>query len=158
MIERTLILVKPDGVQRSLIGEIISRFERKGLTLIGLKMMSLDDALLDSHYAHLSNKPFFNDIKDFMKSSPIVAIVWEGGRGTVSAVRIMVGPTKGQEAPSGTIRGDFGLSGSNNIVHASDSVENGQAEVGRFFREDELFDYEKTILTHIYSMEEREEK
>ena len=153
--ERTLVLVKPDGVQRGLIGEIIGRFEKKGLKLIGLKMVSLDDAILDSHYAHLSNKPFFVDIKDFMKSSPIVAMAWDGGKGTVSAVRILVGPTKGQEAPAGTIRGDFGLSGSNNIVHASDSVENGNAEVGRFFLGEELFDYEKTVTAHIYAKDER---
>ncbi|MEI7690654.1 MAG: nucleoside-diphosphate kinase [bacterium] len=153
--EKTLILVKPDGVQRGLIGEIVGRFEKKGLKLIGLKMMSLDDAILDSHYAHLSDKPFFADIKDFMKSSPIVAMAWDGGKDTVAAVRILVGPTKGHEAPAGTIRGDFGLSGSNNIVHASDSVENGKLEVGRFFHTDELFDYEKTISAHVYSKEER---
>ena len=155
MIERTLVLVKPDGVQRGLIGEIIGRFEKKGLKLSGLKMMSLDDAILDSHYAHLSEKPFFKDIKDFMKSSPIVAMVWEGSKGTVAAVRILVGPTKGHEASAGTIRGDFGLSGSNNIVHASDSVNNGALEVNRFFLEDELFDYERTVTAHIYSKEER---
>jgi nucleoside-diphosphate kinase len=148
--EKILILVKPDGVQRGLIGEIISRFERKGLKLIGLKMMTLDDVILDSHYAHLSDKPFFTDIKDFMKSSPIVAMAWEGGAGAVAAVRIIVGPTKGQEAPAGTIRGDFGLSGSNNIVHASDSVDNGEAEVGRFFDKKELFLYTKTDYEHIY--------
>jgi nucleoside-diphosphate kinase len=148
--EKTLILVKPDGVQRGLIGEIISRFERKGLKLIGLKMMSLDDVILEAHYSHLSDKPFFGDIKSFMKSSPIVAMAWEGGKDCVAAVRIIVGPTKGHEAPAGTIRGDFGLSGSNNIVHASDSVENGKIEVERFFSEKELFAYEKTADKHIY--------
>lgn len=153
--EKILILVKPDGVQRGLIGEIISRFERKGLKLIGLKMMTLNDVILDSHYAHLSDKPFFTDIKDFMKSSPIVAMAWEGGAGAVAAVRIIVGPTKGQEAPAGTIRGDFGLSGSNNIVHASDSVDNGEAEVGRFFDKKELFLYTKTDYEHIYGKDSK---
>ena len=148
--EISLILVKPDGVQRGLIGEIISRFERKGLKLIGLKFISLNDAILESHYAHLADKPFFADIKEFMKSSPVVAMAWEGGEGTVAAIRILVGPTKGHEAPAGTIRGDFGLSGSNNIVHASDSVENGKTEVSRFFEKDELFEYKKTQDFHIY--------
>lgn len=148
--EKTLILVKPDGVQRGLIGDIIQRFEYKGLKMIGLKMMRLDDVMLEAHYSHLADKPFFGEIKDFMKSSPIVAIAWEGGEGAVAAVRILVGPTKGQEAPAGTIRGDFGLSGSNNIVHASDSVKNGASEVSRFFSEDELFDYDKTQELHIY--------
>jgi nucleoside-diphosphate kinase len=148
--EKTLVLVKPDGIQRGLIGNIINRFEDKGLKMIGLKMMNLDDVMLEAHYAHLADKPFFGEIKDFMKSSPIVAMAWEGGEGTVAAVRILVGPTKGHEAPAGTIRGDFGLSGSNNIVHASDSVENGIEEVGRFFSKEEVFSYEKTQDFHVY--------
>lgn len=148
--EKILVLVKPDGVQRGLIGEIISRFERKGLKLIGLKMKNLDDVILDAHYAHLSDEPFFDDIKEYMKSSPIVAMAWEGGPGAVAAVRILVGPTKGHEAPAGTIRGDFGLSGSNNIVHASDNVENGAIEVERFFAKEELFLYDKTQDRHVY--------
>lgn len=148
--EKSLVLVKPDGIQRGLIGEVISRFERKGLKLIGLKMMNLDDVLLEAHYAHLADKPFFGEIKDFMKSSPVVAMAWEGGDGAVAAIRTLVGPTKGHEAPAGTIRGDFGLSGSNNLVHASDSVENGKAEVGRFFEKEEIFNYQKTQDFHIY--------
>jgi len=148
--EKSLILVKPDGLQRGLVGEIISRFERKGLKIIGIKMLNVEDALLEEHYAHLSDKPFFADIKKFMKSSPIVALALEGGEGSVAAIRILVGPTKGHEAPAGTIRGDFGLSGSNNIVHASDSVENGSAEVARFFKSDELFDYPKSESVHVY--------
>lgn len=148
--EKSLILVKPDGLQRGLVGEIISRFERKGLKIIGIKMLNVEDALLEEHYAHLSDKPFFADIKKFMKSSPIVALALEGGEGSVAAIRILVGPTKGHEAPAGTIRGDFGLSGSNNIVHASDSVENGSAEVDRFFKSGELFDYSKSESVHVY--------
>jgi nucleoside-diphosphate kinase len=148
--EKTLILVKPDGIQRGLIGEIIGRFERKGLKLIGLKMMQLSDVLLDAHYAHLADKPFFGDIKTFMKSTPIVAMAWEGGEGAVASVRILVGPTKGHEAPAGTIRGDFGLSGSNNIVHASDSTDAGAEEVNRFFEKEELFSYDKTQDKHVY--------
>jgi nucleoside-diphosphate kinase len=151
--EKSLILVKPDGLQRGLVGEIISRFERKGLKIIGLKMLNIEDSLLEEHYSHLLDKPFFADIKDFMKSSPIVAIALEGGEGSVMAVRTLVGPTKGHEAPAGTIRGDFGLSGSNNMVHASDSVENGQKEVDRFFGGSELFEYTKTDFEHIYGRE-----
>jgi len=148
--EKTLILVKPDGLQRGLVGEVISRFEHKGLKLIGLKMMNVDDAILESHYAHLTDKPFFGEIKSFMKSSPLVAMAWEGGEGVVATVRILVGPTRGQEAPAGTIRGDFGMSGSNNLVHASDSVENGETEVARFFDQSELFEYDKTEYIHVY--------
>lgn len=148
--EKSLILVKPDGLQRGLVGEIISRFERKGLKIVGIKMLNVEDAILEEHYAHLSDKPFFVDIKNFMKSSPIVALALEGGEGSVAAIRTLVGPTKGHEAPAGTIRGDFGLSGSNNIVHASDSVENGHVEVGRFFDKDEIFEYDKTESIHIY--------
>ena len=148
--EKSLILVKPDGLQRGLVGEIISRFERKGLKIVGIKMLNVEDAILEEHYAHLSDKPFFADIKNFMKSSPIVALALEGGEGSVAAIRTLVGPTKGHEAQSGTIRGDFGLSGSNNIVHASDSVENGGIEVGRFFDKDEIFEYDKTESIHIY--------
>ena len=151
--EKSLILVKPDGLQRGLVGEIISRFERKGLKIIGLKMLSIKDAALEEHYSHLVDKPFFADIKDFMKSSPIIAIALEGGDGSVAAIRTLVGPTKGHEAPAGTIRGDFGLSGSNNIVHASDSVENGRIEVDRFFGSEELFEYTKTDFEHIYGRE-----
>jgi nucleoside-diphosphate kinase len=151
--EKSLILVKPDGLQRGLVGEIISRFERKGLKIIGLKMMNLEDAMLEEHYAHLTDKPFFGDIKDFMKSSPVVAIALEGGKGAVSSIRTLVGPTKAFEAPAGTIRGDFGLSGSNNIVHASDSVDNGYKEVDTFFGSEELFDYTKSDFEHIYGRE-----
>ena len=148
--EKSLILVKPDGLQRGLVGEIISRFERKGLKIIGLKMLSIEDATLEQHYEHIADKPFFADIKVFMKSSPLVAIALEGGEGAVAAIRTLVGPTKGQEAPAGTIRGDFGLSGSINLVHASDSVETGRTEVDRFFGSDELFEYTKTDLQHVY--------
>lgn len=151
--EKSLILVKPDGLQRGLVGEIISRFERKGLKIIGLKMLSIEDATLEDHYDFLVDKPFFKDIKEYMQSSPIVAIALEGGEGSVSAIRILVGPRLGQEAPAGTIRGDFGLTGSNNIVHASDSVENGKIEVDRFFGSNELFDYTKTDFEHIYGRE-----
>lgn len=148
--ERSLILVKPDGLQRGLMGEIISRFERKGLKIIGVKMITANDSLLSEHYAHHSDKPFFDDLKKFMTSAPIIAMALQGGKGSVVAIRTLVGPTKGHEAPAGTIRGDFGLSRSSNIVHASDSVVSGQAEIARFFTKGELFDWQKTDEKHIY--------
>jgi len=154
--ERTLILAKPDAIQRGLIGQIITRFERKGLKLIGMKMMSLDDALLQSHYAHIVDKPFYKDTEKFMKSSPVTVMAWEGVE-CVSAVRLLVGITKSREADAGTIRGDFSMSTGRNIVHASDSADNGAAEVKRFFTEEELFDYDKTEYVHVYDSQSLED-
>jgi nucleoside-diphosphate kinase len=153
-VERTLIIAKPDALQRSLVGEIIKRLEQKGLKLIGIKMMSLDEALLSEHYSHLTDKPFFADLEQFMKSSPVVVMAWEGFE-CVNSVRIIVGATNPREAEAGTIRGDFSIGTGRNLVHASDSKENGQKEVARFFKEDELFSYEKTNYSHVYSEEER---
>ena len=133
--EKTLIIIKPDAVQRNLVGDIVSRFERKGLKIIGIKMMSIEDVTLEEHYAHIKDKPFFPGIRDFMKSSPVVVMALEGVN-AVSAVRLLVGPTKAWEATAGTIRGDFSLSTQSNIVHASDSVEAGEVEVARFFKLD----------------------
>lgn len=152
--ERTLIIAKPDALQRNLVGEIVKRLENKGLKLIGIKMMSLDDALLGDHYAHLTDKPFYADLEEFMKSSPVVVMAWEGFE-CVNSVRIIVGATNPREAGAGTIRGDFSIGTGRNLVHASDSKENGQAEVGRFFKDEELFSYDKTNYAHVYSEEER---
>lgn len=152
--ERTLILLKPDTVQRGLVGEIISRFERKGLKLVGLKLIQASDEALDDHYAHLTDKPFYASIKNYMKSSPIVAMAWEG-KDCVAAVRLLVGPTNAREASAGTIRGDFGMSPQNNLVHASDSAENGISEVQRFFEASELMDYDKSEYQHLYATDER---
>lgn len=152
--EKTLVLAKPDALQRGLVGEIISRFEKKGLKLIAIKMLEAGDELLDVHYAEHADKPFFDDLKKFMKSSPIVAMVWEGG-GAVETVRLMVGATNARKAAPGTIRGDFGMSGaSNNMIHASDSVESAKKEVTHFFEEPELFDYTKSEYEHVYAPEE----
>lgn len=148
--EKSLIIIKPDAVQRNLVGEIISRFERKGLKLIGLKMMNVQDAVLEEHYAHIKDKPFFPGIRDFMKSSPVVVMALEGIN-AVSSIRLLVGPTKAWEADAGTIRGDFSLSTQSNIVHASDSIENGEEEVRRFFYEGELFNYQKIDVDFIYA-------
>ncbi len=148
--EKSLIIIKPDAVQRNLIGEIISRIERKGLKIIGLKMVSIDDALLDEHYSHIKDKPFFPGIRDFMKSCPVIVMAIEGIN-AVSSLRLLVGPTKAWEANAGTIRGDFSLSTQSNIVHASDSIENGEVEVARFFDLPELFNYKKIDTDFIYA-------
>lgn len=148
--ERALVLVKPDGLQRGLIGEIVGRLECKGLKLIGLKMMALDDALLDAHYAHIADKPFYADVKKYMKGSPVVAMAWEGVECT-SSIRLLTGPTDSRQADAGTIRGDLGMSKQNNLLHASDSAENGRAEVERFFEDAELFGYDKTEYLHVYA-------
>ncbi len=147
--ERTVVLVKPDAVQRGFIGEIIHRFERKGLQLIGLKLTQLTDAVLQEHYAHHADKPFFAGLKAFMQSSPVVAMVWEGPQ-AVTVVRTMVGPTKGHEAAAGTIRGDFSIEPSHNMIHASDSTETAVVEIERFFAKTEIFPYTKTSMQHIY--------
>lgn len=148
--ERTLILMKPDAVQRNLLGEILHRFEQKGLKIVGLKMIHLSDALLDEHYVHHKDKAFFADLKTYMQSSPIVAIVLEG-QDVVNAVRIIVGPTKGNEADAGSIRGDFSMSVQVNLVHASDSLENAATEIERFFRPDELFEYKKIDMDYVFA-------
>lgn len=148
--EKSLIIIKPDAVQRNLIGEIISRIERKGLKIIGMKMIGINDAVLDEHYAHIKDKPFFPGIRDFMKSSPVIVMAVEGIN-AISALRLLVGPTKAWEATAGTIRGDFSLSTQSNIVHASDTVENGDIEVDRFFDLPEIFSYKKIDTDFIYA-------
>ncbi|MCD6109612.1 nucleoside-diphosphate kinase [bacterium] len=152
--EKTLVLIKPDAIQRGLIGEIIGRFERKGLKLASIKMMALDDEILIQHYSHLADKPFFPSLTKFMKSSPVVAMVWEGLE-VVNAVRLLCGITKSREAEAGSIRGDLAMSVSCNVVHASDSVENAQKEVTRFFEEAEIHDYKKSDYEHVYADDEQ---
>lgn len=153
--ERTLLIIKPDALQRNLLGDIINRFERKGLRIAGLKMMQLEDLLIDEHYAHHKDKHFFGGLKKFMESSPVVTMVLEGLE-AVKIVRFICGPTCGREADAGTIRGDFSMSMQHNIVHASDSVENAMIEVKRFFKEDEIFEYDKIDFSLLYSEDERE--
>ena len=151
--ERTLIIIKPDAIQRNLLGEIIKRFEQKGLKIIGLKMTELGDVLLENHYAHLKDKPFFESLKKYMKSSPVIVMALSGFN-AVSATRLIVGPTRGYEADAGSIRGDFSISGQANIVHASDSVENAEEEIKRFFIDGELFSYEKIDTPFLNSTDE----
>lgn len=148
--EQVLVIVKPDAIQRGLMGEIVSRFERKGFKIIGMKMEVMGDVLLDEHYSHIADKPFFKGIKDFMMSAPVVLIALSGING-VQAARLIVGPTDGSAADAGTIRGDMSLSIQSNLVHASDTVENGVAEVKRFFKDEELFDYEQPNAKFVYA-------
>ena len=147
--EKTLVLLKPSCVQRQLIGEVVKRFERRGLRIAGMKMMQLDDAILREHYAHLADKPFFPTLADSMKASPVVAMALEG-IDAVQVVRTMTGATNGRAAMPGTIRGDLSMSNQQNIVHASDCVENAQIELARFFRPEEIFEYESGARCYIY--------
>jgi nucleoside-diphosphate kinase len=152
--ERTLILIKPDALQRNLLGEIVGRFEKKGLKIVGLKMLQMDDVLMKEHYGKYEDKPFFEGLKNYMSSSPIVALVLSGIK-AVSAVRVIVGQTKGYEADAGSIRGDLSMSIQTNLVHASDPSENPEDEIKRFFKPEEIFDYKKIDFDWIYGDEER---
>lgn len=151
--ERTLILIKPDAIQRGLIGRIITRFEEKGLKIAGIKFLRLTDAILSEHYSHLADKPFFGGIKRFMQSTPVIAICLEG-LDCVDTVRNICGITKSREAAPGTIRGDLAMSIQANLVHASDSRETASKEVPRFFDAPELFDYDSALTSTIYSPDE----
>lgn len=152
---RTAVLVKPDGLQRALIGEIISRFERKGLKLVGLKMVSMTDAQLTEWYVEHKQKSFFGELKSFMGSMPVVAMVWEG-IDAVSVVRKLVGTTLGREAEGGSIRGDFGMSQQYNLIHASSSEDDANREVEILFNVDEIFNYSSIFETVVYADYERE--
>ena len=140
--ETTRVLLKPDCVQRNLMGEVIGRFENKGLTILGMKMLQLDDALINEHYGFLADKPFFPAIVTYMKSSPIIAMAIRGSN-AVKTIRTMSGATNPVEALPGTIRGDFALSIDGNIMHASDSIETAEEELARFFKSEEIFNYER---------------
>ena len=153
MLEKTLIILKPSAVQRGLIGEIIKRFERKGLLLTGLKMIWLSDELLSEHYAHLKDKPFFQKVKNSMNVCPVIVCCWKG-RDAVRVVRTLTGVTNSREALPGTIRGDYSMSMQENIIHASDSPETAALELQRFFNENELFDYDLSLISNLYSDDE----
>ena len=140
--ERTLVLVKPDGVQRGLAGAVLSRFERRGLKLIGLKLMQVDEALADRHYAEHVGKPFFAGLRDFITSSPLVAAVFEG-ENAVQIARGTMGATNPADAAPGTIRADFAVDLGRNVVHGSDSPESGEREASLFFDEAELVSWER---------------
>jgi nucleoside-diphosphate kinase len=142
-VQRTLILLKPDAVQRRLVGELIGRFERKGLRLLGLKLVQAGRELAERHYAVHKGKPFYESLLKFLLSGPTVAMVWEG-REAVLVARTLMGPTDGAKAPPATIRGDFAISVQNNLVHGSDSAENAAAEIALWFRPDELVAFQPT--------------
>ncbi len=147
--ERTLILLKPDALQRGLIGEVTSRLEKKGLKMVGNKMMQLTEALVLEHYAHIADKPFFPGVRAFMMSTPVIAQCWEGVD-CVETVRLMTGVTNARQAQPGSIRGDLAMSLQSNVLHASDGLDAAKVEVERFFKSDELFDWRKTSLQHTY--------
>lgn len=135
--QQTFVMVKPDGVQRGLVGEVIRRLEQKGFRLVALKMMRIDRATAEEHYAEHRTRPFFAELVDFITSGPVVAMVWEG-EGVVQAVRTMMGKTNPLEAAPGTIRGDFGNSINFNIIHGSDADESAQREISLFFSPAEI--------------------
>jgi len=144
MTERTLVLIKPDAVQRLLVGRLISRFEERGLKIVGLKLVAVDRPLAERHYAVHRDKPFFGGLVDFITSSPLIAIALEGPN-AIGVVRTMVGATRPHEAAPGTIRGDFALETAQNLVHASDGAETAAAELALWFSPAELVDYERDI-------------
>ncbi|CAF90396.1 unnamed protein product, partial [Tetraodon nigroviridis] len=139
-LERTFIAVKPDGVQRGIVGEIIKRFEVKGFKLVAMKMVQASEDLLMNHYIDLKDRPFFPQLVKYMSSGPVVAMVWEG-KGVVKTGRVMLGETDPAKSSPGTIRGDFCIDVSKNIIHGSDSVESANKEISLWFQEGELVDY-----------------
>lgn len=153
MLERTLVLLKPCTMERGLIGEIINRFEKKGLRIAGMKMMQLDDTILADHYAHLTGKTFYGILRDSMKRTPVVAMCLEGVD-AIAVVRKITGSTNGRNADVGTIRGDYCMSNQQNIVHASDSPEAAVAELNRFFCPDEIFDLGDLNMPRLYASDE----
>lgn len=149
----TLVILKPSAVQRNIMGEVISRFEKKGIQIVGMKMMDLSDKILEEHYSHLKNKPFYGRIKDSMQASPVVVMALKGVD-VVNVVRKLTGLTNGREALPGTIRGDYCMSVQENIVHASDSLETAKLELARFFNESEIFDYPGSSIQSLYAPDE----
>jgi len=143
-VERSLVLIKPDAVQRGLTGEIIARLERKGLKIVAMKMLHVDKALAQRHYAIHKGKAFFDDLVDFITCSPIIAIVFQG-EGSVEAIRQTMGETDPAKAKPGTIRGDLALDIGHNLVHGSDSEENASQEIDLFFSKEEILDYHRDI-------------
>jgi nucleoside-diphosphate kinase len=147
--ERSLVLIKPDAIQRGLAGEIISRLERKGLKIVAMKMLHMDKNLAQRHYAIHKGKAFFDDLVSFITSSPLIAIVFQG-KNAVEVIRQMMGETDPAKAHSGTIRGDFGIDIGYNLIHGSDSLENASQEIDLFFSAEEIFNYDRELDTWIY--------
>lgn len=152
--DQTFIILKPSAIQRGLVGDVIKRFQNKGLRIAGIKMIQLDEEILRVHYAHLVDRPFFPWLLSSMLASPVIVMVLQG-KDAVEVVRAMTGSTNGRKAAPGTIRGDYSLSGQENIVHASDSPENAEIEIARFFKPEEIFDYPIANLDFIYAPDEK---
>lgn len=149
----TLAILKPSAIQRGILGEVISRFEKKGLQIVGMKMLNLTDNQLQIHYSHLVDKPYYGRIKDSMQASPVIVMALKGVD-AVNVVRKITGITNGRDAAPGTIRGDFSISVQENIVHTSDSIETAEIELKRFFETDEIFNYSQFNIKSIYAGDE----
>ncbi|MBA4536081.1 nucleoside-diphosphate kinase [Bacillus aquiflavi] len=147
--EKTFLMVKPDGVQRNLIGDIVARFENKGFQLVGAKLMSISKELAEKHYGEHKERPFFGELVDFITSGPVFAMVWEG-ENVIATARQMMGATNPKDAVQGTIRGDFGLTVGKNVIHGSDSPESAEREISLFFHKEELVQYNKLMNEWIY--------
>lgn len=147
--ERTFLMIKPDGVQRNLVGEIISRFEKKGFQLVGLKLMQISPEMAAKHYGEHLGKPFYSELLEFITSGPVVAMVWQG-LNAVAVARAMMGKTNPADASPGTIRGDFAVFMGNNVVHGSDSLESAEREINLFFSSSELVSYNKLADCWLY--------
>ncbi len=147
--ERTFIMIKPDGLQRGLVGEIIQRFETKGFTLVGLKQLQVSRELAEKHYAVHKERPFFAGLVDFITSAPVVAMVWEG-EGVVASARKLIGATNPLSAEPGTIRGDFGVSIGRNLIHGSDAIETAQTEIALWFGDNELASWQPIMTPWLY--------
>ncbi|WP_342497952.1 nucleoside-diphosphate kinase [Bacillus sp. FSL K6-0923] len=147
--DKTFLMVKPDGVERQLIGEIVSRFEKKGLQLVGAKLMSIPKEVAETHYGEHKEKPFFGELVDFITSGPVFAMVLQGEQ-VVDVTRQIIGKTNPKEALPGTIRGDYGLTVGKNIIHGSDSPESAEREINLFFKQEELTNWDQTISSWIY--------
>ncbi|MCC6240497.1 MAG: nucleoside-diphosphate kinase [Phycisphaerales bacterium] len=149
--ERTLIIFKPDAVQRGLCGEILTRFEKKGLQIVGMKFMQISRQLAQTHYEPHKGKPFYDGLVNFMTSSPVVVLAL-AGKDAIAIARKMMGKTFGSQAESGTIRGDFGVSNSFNLIHGSDAPESATRELGLFFKPEELIDWKPAIASWVYDL------
>lgn len=147
--ERTFIAIKPDAVQRGLIGQIVQRFETRGYKLVGMKLMQASKELAEKHYGDLSDKPFFPGLVEFLSSSPLVAMVWEG-EGVVKTARTMIGETAPQASAPGTIRGDYAIVVGRNVIHGSDSVKSAEKEIALWFKEEELVNWTPQMTTWVY--------
>ena len=148
-VEKTFLMVKPDGVQRNLIGEIVARFEKKGFQLVGAKLMSIPAELAEEHYGQHKERPFFGELVDFITSGPVFAMVWQG-ENVISTARQMMGATNPKDAAQGTIRGDFGLTVGKNVIHGSDSATSAEREIGLFFKDTGVVEYKKPVDEWIY--------